>query len=94
MLKNSFFVRACFQVIVLLISASEFQRLGLPNQGFRMERIAQIVFSWKSFLMNFRIHFRYLLTALGTVSSDFFSLENRFENITIFSDITKSEPGI
>ena len=39
------------------IPDSIFRRLGLPNRGFRMEGIAKIDFSWKSFLNNFRILF-------------------------------------
>ena len=66
-LKIRFFCRACFQVIYLSISESKFQRLGFPNQGFRIEGIPQIGFSWKSRLMNFGIDFRRFLTALGTV---------------------------
>ena len=41
----------------LSISELEFQRLGLPNRGFRIEGIAKIDFSWKSFLMTFGIGF-------------------------------------
>ena len=33
----------------LLISDSNFRRLGLPNRGFRTEGIAKIDVSWKSF---------------------------------------------
>ena len=41
-LKIFSFVKAVFQVIFLSISDSKYQRLGLPNQGFRMESIAKI----------------------------------------------------
>ena len=48
-------------------SESEFQCLGLPNPGFRMEGIAKIDLSWKSSLMNFGMDFYRFLEALGTV---------------------------
>ena len=37
----------------LSISESKFQLLGPPNRGFRIEGIAKIGFSWKSFLVIF-----------------------------------------
>ena len=58
------FLGACYQSICLSISESEFPRLGLPNQDFRMECIAQIAFQWKSFPMNFGIDFYFFLEAL------------------------------
>ena len=56
MLKIRFF-SGLFPGHFLSISESKFRRLGLPNRGFRMEGIAKIDFSWKSFLMNFGIDF-------------------------------------
>ena len=38
--------------------------LGLPNRCFRMEDIAKVDFSWKSFLVNFGMHFCLFLEAL------------------------------
>ncbi len=67
MLTNSFLFRACFQVIFLSISDSEFRYLGLPHRGFRMESIAKIDFSLKSFLMNVGMDFCRFLEALGAV---------------------------
>ena len=57
MLKQCVFCLAWFQVILLKISASKFRRLGLPNRGFHMESTAKIIFSWKSFLVNFVMGF-------------------------------------
>ena len=51
-LTNSFCFRVCFQVIFLSTSASKIRRLGFSNQGFRIEGIAKIDLSWKSFFMN------------------------------------------
>ena len=48
-LKNPCCFWACFQVILLSISESTFQRLGLPNLGFRIECIAKIDLSWFRF---------------------------------------------
>ena len=45
----------------------KFRRLGLPTRGFRLESIAKVDFSWKSFLMNFGIDLHRFLKALGTV---------------------------
>ena len=47
--ENVLFFQACFQIIFLSISESKFQRLGLSNQGFRMEAITKLEFSRKSF---------------------------------------------
>ena len=49
------FFQTCFQVICLSISDSSFRRLGLPHRRSRMEGIANIDFSWKSFSKNFGI---------------------------------------
>ena len=46
-----------FLCYFLAISDSIFRRLGLPNRGVRMEGIATIDFSWKSFLKNVGIDF-------------------------------------
>ena len=54
--ENSF-LSGLFPDHFLSISESEFQRLGLPNQGVRMESIAKIDFPRKSFLMNFEVEF-------------------------------------
>ena len=72
-LKMSFFVRACFQVIFLSISASTFQRLGFSNRDFHMESIVEIDFSPTSFLMNFGIDFCCFLEALGAAFLFFFA---------------------
>ena len=85
------FFQACFQVIFLSISDSRFRRVELPNHGFRIEGIAKNDFSWKSFLMKSRIVFSFF-SSIGSRFS-VFSLENRLENTTIFSDISKSESG-
>ena len=42
----------------------------------------------------FRYGFLSFFGSLGSRFSDFFSLENRFENTLIFSDIMRSESGI
>ena len=89
-----FFVRACFRVIFFMISDSKFGRLGLPDRGFRMQGIAKIDFSWKSFLMNFGNRFLLFFDSLGHRFSDFLSLGNRFENKGIFCDVTDPEPSI
>ena len=60
-LEFVFFVRACFQVIFLSMSDSNFQCLGLPNRGFRIGPIAKNDFSWKLFLMHFGIGFLVVL---------------------------------
>ena len=70
-----FFLYFCFKFVsmtfFLSISNAKFQRLGLPNQGFRMEGIVKIVFSWKSFLLKFGIDFYRFLEALGTACKVF-----------------------
>ena len=59
---------ACFQVISLSLSASNFRRLGLPNRGFRIEGIAKIDFPGESFSLNFGMDLYCFLEALGVVS--------------------------
>ena len=44
-LKMFFVCRACFQVIFLSISDSNFRRLGLPHQSFRMGKYWENRFS-------------------------------------------------
>ena len=63
-LDISFFL-ACFQVIFVSISESKFRRLGLQNQGLRIESNAKHAVSWESFLITFGIDFYHLLEALG-----------------------------
>ena len=62
----SFWVQNALNIILFLgllpghflaISNSNVRRLGLPNRCSRMESIAKIDFSWKSFLKNFGIDF-------------------------------------
>ena len=65
------FVLACFQIIFLSISESNFRRLGLPNRGFRMECIAEIDLSWKSCLVNLGMEFDRFSGVFEAVSSDF-----------------------
>ena len=67
--------------------------MGLPNRCFRIEGIAQIDFSWKSFLVNFGMHFYRFLKALGTVFLVFLSLENKLENKAIFMKNRISSSG-
>ena len=86
------FVVRLVSITFLLISDSEFPRLGLPKRGFRMEAMAAIDFSWKLFLMNFGMDFVSFFGSLGRRFHDLFSLENRLENETIFRDITDLEP--
>ena len=50
--KNRFLFRLVSMAFLLAISDSDFRRLGLPNRRFRMEGIAKIDFSWKSFSKN------------------------------------------
>ena len=68
--------------------------MGLPSRGFRIESIAEIEFSWKSFLMKFGVDFLSFFASLGSRLSDFSSLENRLENEGIFCDVTDPEFGI
>ena len=56
-----------FLYCFLVISDSIFRRSGLPNRGFRIEVIAKIDFSWKSFSKNFWIVLLCFADALGTV---------------------------
>ena len=67
MFKKMFCFWACFQVICLSISHSKYQRLGLPNQGFRMEGFAAIDFGRKSFFKPLRIELARFLDALKAV---------------------------
>ena len=53
-LKFHFFT-GLFPSHFLSISETKFQGLGLPNRGFRMERIAKIDFSRKSFFIQFGV---------------------------------------
>ena len=64
--KNVLFL-GLFPGFFLSISDSIFQRLIFQNRCFRMEGIAQIEFSWKSFLKQFGIKFQCFLDASGTV---------------------------
>ena len=48
----------------------------------------------KDVFNEFRDRFSLFFESLGNRFSDFVSLENKLENTPIFSDITKSEPGI
>ena len=70
--------------LFIAFSDSKFRRLGLLDRGFRMEGIANICFSWKSFFMNFGIDFRCFFGGLGNRFSGFLGLENRFANRRIF----------
>ena len=90
-LKMLFFVRARFQVIFLSISESKSRRLGLSNRGFRIECIAKIDVSPKSFLMNLGTDLCCFFGSLGSHFSGFLGLENRFEYEHIFSDETDPE---
>ena len=55
--RKIIFVSGLSAVYFSSISESTFRRLALPNRGFRMEVIAAVDFSWKSFLMNFGMAF-------------------------------------
>ena len=55
--KKCVFLGGLFPGQFFMISEPKFQRLGLPNRGFRIEEIAKLDSSWKSFLMNFLIVF-------------------------------------
>ena len=81
---KKFLFSGVFPCIFLLIPDSKFRRLGLPNRCFRTECLAKIDFSWKTCLMTFGIDFNSFLKALEAVFSSL-SLEDRFENTTIFS---------
>ena len=93
MLKTCFFCLVWFQVFFLPISASRFRRLGLPNRGFRMEGIANIDFSWKSFLMNFGIDFYRFLDASGAVFLTFQASKTSLKTERLFMKPIISSPG-
>ena len=61
-----------FLCYLFAISDTKFRCLGLQNRGFRNEGIAQIVFSWKSFLKTSGIVF-VLGDALRSVFLTFFT---------------------
>ena len=71
--------QACLQVILLLISEPKFRCLGLPNRGFRIEGIAKIDLSQKSFFINFGVEFCCFLKALGAVFLVFWALKTGLE---------------
>ena len=56
-----------------------------------MEGIAKVGFSWKSFFVNFGMHFCRFFEASF---SDFLGLESTLKNGTIFSVKTNLESGI
>ena len=53
----------------LSISDSNFRRSGLTHRRFRMEDIAKMYFSWKSFLKKFRFDFECFVDAFGAFGS-------------------------
>ena len=66
-----FYFYTSFQVICLAIFESNFRRVGLQNRRFRMEGIAKIDLSWKSFLKNSGMDLKCFCEALGTVFRTF-----------------------
>ena len=65
--KNRFMFKFISILYLLVISESNFRLLGVPNRGFRMEGIAKIDVSWRSFLKNFWIVLLGFVNALGAV---------------------------
>ena len=80
------------QVVFLSISEPKCQRLGLPILGFRNESIEKLIIRENRFEES-RDGFVSFSGGLGSCFSDFLSRENKLENTTPFSDITKSESG-
>ena len=80
---NYFKIRFIFRLVsksfLLSISDLKFRRPGLPNRHFRMESIAKIDFSWKSFLMNSGMDVCRLFDALGAVFLIFEALKTRLK---------------
>ena len=65
---KKYLFRACFQVIFLTISDRKHQRLGLPNQGVRIQGIAKIdLFTETVFFVTLKVDFSFLFVVLGAV---------------------------
>ena len=61
--------RSCFHVILLSISVSKYRRLGLSNQGFRIEGLQKSIVD--GFLLTLSVDVSRLLNALEAVFSVF-----------------------